>query len=170
MSDLDPRVQRLSTAIAQVLVCLVEIAQAAPAPQEPELPLEEKPRRGPKSKGESAPAAEPTAKAEAATPVSEPSTATEAGSEDTRRDTGPTKSTTAQSADADLPEPTLDDAKALVLKVHGAKGRDAAVALLTSFGALFPEGHIKAGQPNAGALTPDQIAPFCEAAREVLEG
>ena len=164
MTDLDPRVQRLSTAIAQVLVCLVEIAQAAPAPQEPELPLEEKPKAERKTRTAKPEAQEvvPLETAPAQTPVPETSSSKE--------ETSSVVSAEKPSTDADLPEPTLDDAKALVLKVHGAKGRDAAVALLTSFGALFPEGHIKAGQPNAGALTPDQIAPFCEAAREVLEG
>lgn len=85
-------------------------------------------------------------------------------------ETAPTPSTGGTSASAesaapsdtgastgDAPERTVDDAKALTMKIVADKGRDAAVALLGKYGV-----------PVAAKLPADQIAAFCADADAVL--
>lgn len=52
---------------------------------------------------------------------------------------------------------TVDDAKALTMKIVPAKGRDAAVGLLQKYGV-----------PVAAKLAPEQIVPFCQEAEQLL--
>jgi len=57
----------------------------------------------------------------------------------------------------DAPERTLDEAKALTMKIVAAKGRDAAVELLKKYGV-----------PVAAKLQADQVGAFCADADAVL--
>ena len=52
---------------------------------------------------------------------------------------------------------TVDDAKALTMKIVPAKGRDAAVGLLQKYGV-----------PVAAKLAPEHIVPFCQEAEQLL--
>lgn len=52
---------------------------------------------------------------------------------------------------------SVDDAKALTMKIVSSRGRDVAVQLLQKYGV-----------PVAAKLAPEQIAPFCEDAEKVL--
>lgn len=54
-------------------------------------------------------------------------------------------------------ERTLEDAKALTIKIVSTKGRDAAVALLQKYGVAV-----------AAKLAPEQLDGFCADAQEVL--
>lgn len=58
---------------------------------------------------------------------------------------------------ADAPERTVDDAKALTMKIVADKGRDTAVELLKKYGV-----------PVAAKLAADQVGAFCADAEAVL--
>lgn len=64
----------------------------------------------------------------------------------------------ASSTPADAPSRTVDEAKALTMKLVASKGRDAAVALLSKYGV-----------PVAAKLPADKIADFCAEAEEMLQ-
>lgn len=64
----------------------------------------------------------------------------------------------ASSTPADAPSRTVDDAKALTMKLVASKGRDAAVALLSKYGV-----------PVAAKLPADKIADFCAEAEDLLK-
>lgn len=62
-----------------------------------------------------------------------------------------------ETAPADAPTRTIDEAKSLTMKIVADKGRDAAVELLKKYGV-----------PVAAKLAADQIAAFCADADAVL--
>jgi predicted component of type VI protein secretion system len=86
-----------------------------------------------------APKAQPTAAASVAPPAATPATPA---------------STAADSGDKPR---TIDEAKALTMKIVADKGRDTAVELLKKFGV-----------PVAAKLAADQVAAFCSDAEAVL--
>lgn len=85
--------------------------------------------------------------------TSQSSTGTTSAPSDAVQDS-PAQSATGESTGKEY---SVDDAKALTMKIVSSKGRDAAVTLLQKYGV-----------PVAAKLAPEQIAPFCEDAEKVL--
>lgn len=150
------------TRLAEVIA-----AQGATAPSSPRSEAaagdpQPRPRGRPRKEPE-APAAgtENDAAPEATNPGSDPASTPESAAPTS--DTGPSATTDASPSEPDAEEVTYDAVKALILKVSGAKGRDAAAAVLTELGVakgpdLKPEQYAEAVDKLQAVLADEDLA------------
>lgn len=140
MSD-DPRIDKLSTAFATLIVAIIDIAKGSNEAAE-ERPMPPRAARSAKAKPDTPASAEPAADA----------------SPDPK-DSSQQTATTSSEAGAVVGDPELfEKVKVLTKDVSKSKGRDAAVELLSTFGA-----------ERATQLKPEQWPEFIEAAEAILE-
>lgn len=144
----DPRIDKLANAFAILLVAIIDVAKGSSEDAVVEEFVPPKKRRAAQPAESSA---DTSASAE---PASDASPDPKASSQQTGKPSS-TAGTDAVIGDPDL----FEKVKELTKDISKAKGREAAVELLGTFGA-----------ERATALKPDQWAEYVEAAEAVLEG
>lgn len=143
----DPKIQRLSDAIAETIGAFMALTQTSPATtavvQEY---VNEEPAPRPTATGSARTAARKPATSETATTAVDDGAASRSSPNDTETQSDAGKSEAVETED----EPaTMERAKALSVKLAQAHGREALVGLLADFSV-----------GKCGELTDDQVAPY----------
>jgi hypothetical protein len=141
----DPRLAKLSNAIANLILAIIDASGAETPEAAPEVDTPRPSRRR----------AAPAAASEPATQAS--ATLASGASQETKASSQPTESKSSTAGDVVGDPDVFFKVKALTTDVAKAKGRDAAIELLSTFGVS-----------RSTELKPDQWDEFIEAAEAIL--